>query len=280
MTPNPAMMDRETALVLEKVSAGYDLEKLSAQERNIYYRARCDAAGLDPRTQPFQFIKLNGRLVLYATKAATDQLVAANKLSVTLVEETRQSGLFQVKARVTFPDGRQVEDLAAVWIEGLQGEALANALMKASTKAKRRTVLSACGLGMLDETELESIPMTAREPVAVDQETGEVQMPHPPSEIDHAPVLPQPDKTAVNRRMFAVAAKVLKEVGITETRDIGAALDRWVEAKTDGASRKELTGTELTKLLNRLDTRAEEVTLLKQLAQGPPPAQEYEIPPF
>jgi hypothetical protein len=34
---------------------------------------------------------------------------------------------------------------------------LANALMKAETKAKRRATLSICGLGMLDETEVEDI---------------------------------------------------------------------------------------------------------------------------
>ena len=47
-------------------------------------------------------------------------------------------------------------------IEGLRGEALSNAMMKATTKAKRRVTLSLCGLGMLDETEVESIPHCAR----------------------------------------------------------------------------------------------------------------------
>ena len=40
----------------------------------------------------------------------------------------------------------------------MNGEALANAYMKAETKAKRRVTLSICGLGMLDETEVETIP--------------------------------------------------------------------------------------------------------------------------
>jgi hypothetical protein len=35
---------------------------------------------------------------------------------------------------------------------------LANALMKAETKSKRRVTLSICGLGFLDETEADSIP--------------------------------------------------------------------------------------------------------------------------
>jgi hypothetical protein len=46
----------------------------------------------------------------------------------------------------------------AVSIVNVNGEARANAMMKAETKAKRRVTLSICGLGMLDETEVESIP--------------------------------------------------------------------------------------------------------------------------
>ena len=40
--------------------------------------------------------------------------------------------------------------------------ALANAIMKTETKAKRRATLSICGLGFLDESEIETIPRTAR----------------------------------------------------------------------------------------------------------------------
>ena len=42
----------------------------------------------------------------------------------------------------------------AVNINGLKGEALANAMMKAETKAKRRATLSLCGLGLMDELEV------------------------------------------------------------------------------------------------------------------------------
>jgi hypothetical protein len=40
----------------------------------------------------------------------------------------------------------------------LKGDALANALMKCETKAKRRVTLSLASLGWLDETELDTIP--------------------------------------------------------------------------------------------------------------------------
>ena len=43
-------------------------------------------------------------------------------------------------------------------MQNLKGEALANAMMKAETKAKRRATLSICGLALLDELEVETIP--------------------------------------------------------------------------------------------------------------------------
>ena len=62
-----------------------------------------------------------------------------------------------VTARATLPNGRQDENIGAVPIAGLKGESRANAMMKAETKAKRRVTLAICGLGMLDETEVQSI---------------------------------------------------------------------------------------------------------------------------
>ena len=57
-------------------------------------------------------------------------------------------------------------------IAGLKGEAKANAIMKAETKAKRRVTLSIVGLGWTDESEVDSIPGAQR--VAVDTSTGEI----------------------------------------------------------------------------------------------------------
>jgi hypothetical protein len=65
------------------------------------------------------------------------------------------------------PDSRQDESTGVVALAGLRGEALANARMKAETKAKRRVTLSLCGLGWLDETEVEDVP-GARAPTASD----------------------------------------------------------------------------------------------------------------
>jgi len=52
------------------------------------------------------------------------------------------------------------EATGAVDIKGLTGKNLANAFMKAETKAKRRVTLSICGLGFLDESEVEDMVPT------------------------------------------------------------------------------------------------------------------------
>jgi hypothetical protein len=65
--------------------------------------------------------------------------------------------------------------MGAVPVDNLKGEAKANAMLKATTKAIRRAVLAHCGLGMMDETEVETIPGAARVDIGdvVEPEEGE-----------------------------------------------------------------------------------------------------------
>jgi hypothetical protein len=144
--------------VMAALVTGGDCSALSDAQRAAYYRARCDAAGLDYRTQPFEFMRLNGKMVLYARKAAADGLTLKHGISTTIVEQRNEADLRIVTVRAMTQSGRSTEEIGAVPIKGVQGEALANAMMKAVTKAKRRAVLSLTGLGMLDETEVDSIP--------------------------------------------------------------------------------------------------------------------------
>lgn len=143
---------------IEAVIALGDLSKLTAEQRSAYYGRVCESLSLNPLTRPFEYLTLQGKLILYARKDATDQLRNLRKVSLTIAGREVVEGLYVVTARATLPDGRTDEEIGAVNIKGLQGDALANAMMKASTKAKRRVTLSICGLGMLDETETETIP--------------------------------------------------------------------------------------------------------------------------
>jgi hypothetical protein len=64
--------------------------------------------------------------------------------------------IYTVTARAEDMTGRTDESCGVVSLKGFQGEARSNKIMCAETKAKRRVTLSICGLGWLDETEVES----------------------------------------------------------------------------------------------------------------------------
>lgn len=163
------------AQMMETVLVGGDLEKLSAHDRLVYYQITCKSLGVNPLTKPFSYIKLNNKLVLYANRDCTDQLRHIRKISIVLTSKQIEGELYIVTAKGTDPEGRTDESTGAVYVANLKGDALANAIMKCETKAKRRVTLSICGLGWLDETEIETIP--EGRVIQVDATTGEI---HPP----------------------------------------------------------------------------------------------------
>lgn len=163
---------KEALAQLERVVIEGDLATLSDQERIGYYARVCESLGLNPLTRPFEYIRLNSKLTLYARKDATDQLRKINAVSVERLERERDAELAIVTAYGRDRSGRTDSAIGAVSIKGLSGEGLANALMKAETKAKRRLTLSLAGLGWLDETEAEG-PLTAT--VSVDPATGAIE---------------------------------------------------------------------------------------------------------
>ena len=142
---------------IEQVLIGGDLAQLKPEERLNYYNTLCTSLGLNPLTQPFQYIVLNSKLQLYAKKDCTEQLRKIHGVSITNVDPKQIGDLLVVVASASDRDGRVDSSTGAVNLSGLKGENLANAMMKAETKAKRRVTLSLCGLGMLDETEVQTL---------------------------------------------------------------------------------------------------------------------------
>lgn len=142
---------------LEEVLMTGNLKNLTTTQRLEYYEKLCDSLKLNPLTKPFEYITLNGKEVLYATKGATDQLRKVNSISIYKLEKFTENDVHIVTAYARDGEGREDVSTGAVSINNLKGEGLANAYLKAETKAKRRVTLSIGGLGMLDETEIESI---------------------------------------------------------------------------------------------------------------------------
>jgi hypothetical protein len=150
-------VDTITNLVL-----GGDLSKMDAQARVSYYMQLCHSLNLNPHTQPFQILKFQGKEIMYATKSCTEQLRKLWGVSVTKLEQRQEGDVFVVVAYVIDGTGRTDAGTGAVAVTNLKGEALANAFMKAETKAKRRATLSICGLGILDESELDTMPQAVQ----------------------------------------------------------------------------------------------------------------------
>lgn len=144
--------------VAEAVFATGNLKDLKPAQRVEYMQSACRALGLNPLTRPFRFLDLNGQVQLYATKDCGDQLRRIHKINLHVVDRSIDGDLYTVTVRARTPDGREDEDMGAVNLGQLKGEARANQIMKALTKAKRRVTMSICGLGFLDETEVDTIP--------------------------------------------------------------------------------------------------------------------------
>ena len=150
---------------IERVLIHGDLSQLSESDRLNYYRAVCESLGLNYLTSPFAYIKLQGKLTLYAKREATEQLRKLYSVSVHIVSRELVEDIYVVTARATLPDGRCDESIGAVYLGQSQGEARANLIMKSETKAKRRVTLSLCGLAVLDELEVETIPSATKQQV-------------------------------------------------------------------------------------------------------------------
>jgi hypothetical protein len=134
-----------------------DIGKLSESEQIVYYRAICTHLGLDPLTRPFDYLLLQGRKVLYLNKGGAEQLTNKHGLSMAISKTEKIEDIYLVTARSSSPTGRYADATGAVSTNGLRGNDLCNALMRAETKASRRATIRLLGLSMLDETEIETI---------------------------------------------------------------------------------------------------------------------------
>lgn len=187
MTTSEIQISSETALavrppveIIEKLVACNDLKALSPAQRLSYYNWRCHSIGIDPAAQPFEYLELDGKLVLYPKAQLADQLRSVHKLSVRLGESAIEHGIYTRVAVASAPDGRVAENIGAVsvrepdrikvwenrqsqWVDNpkagqqITGIALANAIKKAATQAQRRATFSLMGLGGQDVDDVEGV---------------------------------------------------------------------------------------------------------------------------
>ena len=145
--------------IIEDLIIKGDLAKLTGEQRAQYYVQVCKSLGLNELTKPFDYITLSGKLTLYPNRTCADQLRKINGISLEITSQKITNDVLTVHVKARDRDGRQDEDIGAVpFPDTLRGDARANQILKAVTKAKRRVTLSISGLGWFDDRDVDEIP--------------------------------------------------------------------------------------------------------------------------
>jgi hypothetical protein len=162
-------MNAQTAIQLITEN---DLSGLSGPQRVQVVLAMCDELGLNPLTKPIQLLTLDGKLVAYVTKGATDQMANNRGVSTRIVDRGRDGHTYYAIVEARTQDGRTAEEIGVVSLEVYSRAnqqhrpattaETANAMMKAVTKAKRRAILSLIGLGLMAQEEAEDLVQDGR----------------------------------------------------------------------------------------------------------------------
>ncbi|MEM4168199.1 MAG: hypothetical protein QXW98_07120 [Candidatus Caldarchaeum sp.] len=151
----------QNADIVEKLVVRGDLSGLSQEQKVRYYIAFCKRLGLDPMTQPFKILRLNGKEVLYCDRSGVQQLNKLYSISHEITSRELIGDIYVVTARATINDNgstRSTESIGAVPLDPeLPAVERANLIMKAETKSKRRATLDLVGLGWLCDEEVETI---------------------------------------------------------------------------------------------------------------------------
>lgn len=191
MTTNQIQINKneQNMAAIEQAITTGNLNALNAEQRLSYYKWVCDEAGLSMASRPFDFLVLNNKTVLYAKKDATDQLRKIHGVSITKVEKEVLDGMCVVTAYARDKHGKEDCDMGAVPVANLKGDMYANAILKCITKAKRRVTLSICGMGLLDESELDTVSGAIPQPIDMAEKSA-IQAKRLKERA--APVLPAP----------------------------------------------------------------------------------------
>jgi hypothetical protein len=249
MPQNEIAPSQDAGALIESVITKGDLARLSPQERTQYYVKVCESVGLNPFTRPLEYLTLSGKMVLYARRDAADQLRKINGISVEVVSREIDGDLFIAHVRAHDKSGRTDEEFGAVSIAGLKGEARANAIMKGITKAKRRVTLSIAGLGFLDETEVDDIPVKDKAPAPISATAdldrfAESPPPEPVTEADPFGLPPLPIRNEKpSPRRSAIWQEQNYRVTASELLDGTPDWDKWasdIEFLIGEASREEI----------------------------------------
>lgn len=276
----------DLATILAQAVTENSLARLTKEQRMAYYLRVCNSLNLNPLTRPFEWLvsksKTGDKLSLYARKECTEQLRRRDNVSAEIVaREMLPNELYAVTCRATIPagpgrDARHDESIGAVSLKGLAGEARANAVMAAETKAKRRVTLSICGMGFLDETEVENIP-GAEALVESKPETKPTTPPSPAPtqayETKTESPAPQSTQTPENGSSIITESQLQRVAKLRSTlfdtmpdksKDEKDGLWKGILAKRKVTTAKALTTAQAAELISNLRTQLD----IKEMQEG------------
>lgn len=202
----------------------HDLSKLSADEVKDYLRDVSEFIGLDPELHGLDTIWMPNEsgpgqsLVVYARRGTAE--ILRNKLGIEVSSLTNQ----MVKDSVVFTatgknsQGRQEVATGSKFIGGLQGKALDDGIMTASTRALRRLTMQFTSLGILDESEVKAVVGDTANPAANAQPIGDlIVIPPFPTVTNNAPgrdITPVPAPEPDIAKVYAEGAAALAAMPI------------------------------------------------------------------
>lgn len=143
---------------IERVILHRDLRSLTEVERVQYNVALCKTLGLNPLTNPVDYIldPKSGKMTPYINAVGVAQIRSIHNISTKITSrETDKQNYHYVTAIATTADGRTEESTAIVALldkynKPLTGQRRADKMMGTETKAKRRATLALVGIPWAD----------------------------------------------------------------------------------------------------------------------------------
>jgi hypothetical protein len=267
MSEMPAKYDADPT-VIDQLIRG-DVSSIPREALLRYVFTFCERVGISPLAVPFSLMKTQRGMQLVANRNFYDAVASKYSVSRECVGEGFFEGtkLYFTRYRATTPDGRVTEDMALVDTAGLNGNDLANAIMKAHTKGRNRVTRAHLGFPFPDETEAETVPGASV--VGIEQL---------PSGGNGEPLAAEPEPPKATEQQITRIHMLAKKLGMNE-EEYRQLLGEWFGCKSS-KSLSQKQAAELIRLLADLwrerrkakDEQAETMELAGEQGQEPSPS--------
>lgn len=199
-----------------------DWTGVNDDDRLKYVLAICKSLNIPTPLNPFRFIKVHNKTVLYAPNEAAQLIAERNRISTPITNKylDKEQNIYVVEVRASNVTGRHTDNLGAIYVGGMSGPDRANSIMKCVTKAQRRTIFAMTGLSIVDDDQLTEM----RREAANGAPAAAIS---PPSA---APALPDPTRQEMIEARAELFRALTGKGGLFERDPVQAS--RWVQDKT------------------------------------------------